>query len=63
MRRHYYVTPSSYLQLIKLYKTLLEERKDKINQKKNRICNGLQVRFIGPRVITLHYLVPKSEWH
>jgi hypothetical protein len=57
MRRHYYVTPSSYLQLIKLYKTMLEERKDKLNQKKNRICNGLQVRFIGHTVITWGHAV------
>ncbi|PNF42626.1 hypothetical protein B7P43_G01296, partial [Cryptotermes secundus] len=45
MRRHYYTTPSNYLELIKLYKTMLEERKDKINKKKDRISNGLQKLF------------------
>jgi hypothetical protein len=54
MRRHHYVTPSSYLQLMKLYKRMLEDRKDKINQKKNRICNGLKVRFTGSTAITLY---------
>ena len=48
------MTPSSYLQLIKLYQSMLKDRKNKINQNKNRICNGLQVRFIGPTVTTLH---------
>lgn len=47
MRRHYYTTPSNYLELIKLYKTMLEERKDKINKKEDRISNGLQVVFTG----------------
>jgi hypothetical protein len=46
MRRHYYITPSSYLELIKLYKVMLEEKTDKINKKKERISNGLQVIFI-----------------
>lgn len=45
MRRHYYTTPSSYLELIKLYKTMLEKRKDKLNRKKDMISNGLQVIF------------------
>jgi hypothetical protein len=47
MRRHYYTTPSNYLELIKLYKTMLEERKDKLNKTKDRISNGLQVIFTG----------------
>jgi dynein heavy chain len=43
MRRHYYTTPSSYLELIKLYKTMLEKKKDKLDNKKDKISNGLQV--------------------
>lgn len=43
MRRHYYTTPSSYLELIKLYKSMLEIKKNKILDTRNRIANGLKV--------------------
>ncbi|KAJ8983473.1 hypothetical protein NQ317_014931 [Molorchus minor] len=42
MRRHYYTTPSSYLQLIKLYKVTLDKKTDKITKVRDRISNGLQ---------------------
>ncbi|XP_069668946.1 dynein axonemal heavy chain 6 isoform X3 [Periplaneta americana] len=45
MRRHYYTTPSSYLELIKLYKAMLEDKKDLIIKKRDRISNGLQKLF------------------
>jgi dynein heavy chain len=51
MRRHYYTTPSSFLELITLYKTMLEEKKDKVNKKKDRISNGLQVIFTALTLI------------
>lgn len=41
MRRHYYTTPSSYLELIKLYKIMLEKRKNKLISLRDRIQNGL----------------------
>lgn len=41
MKRHYYTTPSSYLELLKLYKSLLKNRIADINKKKKRIANGL----------------------
>ncbi|PSN37036.1 Dynein heavy chain 6 [Blattella germanica] len=47
MRRHYYITPSSYLELIKLYKGMLQERKDQTNKKKDRISNGLQEELVA----------------
>lgn len=43
MKRYYYTTPSSYLELIKLYKIMLHERRDKIEKTRDRIANGLQV--------------------
>lgn len=39
--RHYYTTPSSYLELLKLYRNLLTMRSDIIIAKRNRISNGL----------------------
>ncbi|ERL87542.1 hypothetical protein D910_04933 [Dendroctonus ponderosae] len=42
MKRYYYTTPSSYLELIKLYKVMLRDRKDKITKTRDRIANGLQ---------------------
>lgn len=43
MRRRFYTTPSSYLELINLYGTMLKEQRDKILQGKARIQNGLSV--------------------
>ncbi|XP_065087185.1 dynein axonemal heavy chain 6 [Ochlerotatus camptorhynchus] len=41
MRRHYYTTPSNYLQLLNQYRVLVHKRVDIILQKKDRIANGL----------------------
>lgn len=43
MRRHYYVTPSSYLELLKQYKNLLEKKTKQTTQMRDRIQNGLTV--------------------
>jgi dynein heavy chain len=43
MRRKFYTTPSSYLELINLYTSMLNERRDKIYSGKARIQNGLTV--------------------
>lgn len=40
-RRHYYTTPSSYLELLKLYHSLLKSRADLIVAKRSRLANGL----------------------
>uniref|UniRef100_A0A1B6CU24 AAA+ ATPase domain-containing protein n=1 Tax=Clastoptera arizonana TaxID=38151 RepID=A0A1B6CU24_9HEMI len=45
MRRHYYVTPSSYLELLKLYKSLLDKKTTDINRVRDRIKNGLTKLF------------------
>ncbi|XP_049536716.1 dynein axonemal heavy chain 6 [Anopheles darlingi] len=41
MRRHYYTTPSSYLQLLQQYRLLVQKRIETILHKKDRIANGL----------------------
>jgi dynein heavy chain len=43
MRRRYYTTPSSYLDLLKLYLTTLMKKTDKIQNMRGRIANGLNV--------------------
>lgn len=40
-RRHYYTTPSSFLELLKLYHILLQKRSDLIIAKRQRLSNGL----------------------
>lgn len=46
MRRHYYTTPSSYLELLKLYQIMLADKRDKIIKTRDRIANGLKVSEI-----------------
>ncbi|XP_076764569.1 dynein heavy chain at 16F [Xylocopa sonorina] len=41
MRRRYYTTPSSYLELLKLFQTTLERKKKEIESLKSKISNGL----------------------
>lgn len=43
MRRHYYTTPSSYLELIKLFLGLLDKKQKETSGQRDRIANGLQV--------------------
>lgn len=42
MKRYYYTTPSSYLELLKQYHALLQARKTAIVTKRDRISNGLK---------------------
>ncbi|XP_043266980.1 dynein axonemal heavy chain 6 [Venturia canescens] len=42
MRRRYYTTPSSYLELIKLYLSTLERKKMEISTLRAKIANGLK---------------------
>lgn len=41
MKRHYYTTPSSYLELLKLYQSLLKAKTQDLVNKRKRIANGL----------------------
>lgn len=45
MRRRYYTTPSSYLELLKSYLSMLVLRRDLVTKMRDRIANGLKVRF------------------
>ena len=42
LRRYYYVTPTSYLELIKTFQTLLETERSKVTTAKRRYQNGLK---------------------
>lgn len=41
MRRYYYTTPSSYLELLKLYFIMLKTKSESTHKSKDRISNGL----------------------
>jgi dynein heavy chain len=41
-RRHYYVTPTSYLELIRTFTTLLSSKREEVSGQKARYDNGLQ---------------------
>lgn len=42
LRRHNYVTPTSYLELILTFKTLLNVKRNEVNTARNRYIVGLQ---------------------
>ena len=42
LRRHYYVTPTSYLELITTFKTLLAEKRKYVTQQRDRYKNGYE---------------------
>jgi len=42
LKRHYYVTPTSYLELITTFKTLLNEKRTYVTQQKDRYKNGYE---------------------
>ena len=46
MRRYFYTTPSSYLDLLKLYLSLLDKKQQDIIRGRDRISCGLQVFII-----------------
>lgn len=43
MHRRYYTTPSSYLELIKLFLELFDKKQKHASGQRDRIANGLQV--------------------
>ncbi|XP_023013028.2 dynein heavy chain at 16F isoform X2 [Leptinotarsa decemlineata] len=51
MRRHYYTTPSSYLELIKLYRVTLKVKIEKVTKTRDRIANGLKKLYETNSVI------------
>ncbi|KAL0216159.1 hypothetical protein P9112_008343 [Eukaryota sp. TZLM1-RC] len=42
LRRRYYVTPTSYLELLQSYSRLLAEKREEIGQTRDKLLNGLQ---------------------
>lgn len=65
-RRHFYTTPSSYLELLKLYHSLLASRNAMIKSQENRIGNGLNKILETNETIEimrkeLEFLTPKLE--
>jgi dynein heavy chain len=42
VRRHNYVTPTSYLELLKTFKTLIDVKRGELNSLKNRYIGGLE---------------------
>ncbi|KNE71129.1 hypothetical protein AMAG_15798 [Allomyces macrogynus ATCC 38327] len=51
LRRHNYVTPTSYLELIRTYKSLLSQKRQEVSKLKFRYVNGLEkLDFAGKAV-------------
>ncbi|BFG02702.1 dynein heavy chain 6 axonemal [Drosophila madeirensis] len=66
MKRHYYTTPSSYLELLKLYQNLLKAKNQEIIVKRKRIGNGLNKLLETNEVIAvmqkeLEVMVPQLD--
>nr|XP_033183004.1 dynein heavy chain 6, axonemal [Bombus vancouverensis nearcticus] len=66
MRRRYYTTPSSYLELLKLFQTTLERKKKEIELLKSKIANGLNKlretnEMVGVMKEQLIILAPKLK--
>ncbi|ALC49870.1 Dhc16F [Drosophila busckii] len=66
MKRHYYTTPSSYLELLKLYQSLLKDKRMEIVAKRKRIANGLNKlletnEVIAVMQVELEVMVPQLD--
>lgn len=57
MRRRYYTTPSSYLELLKLFLTTLERKSNDVKMLKSKISNGLNVMNKILHIFTNHKFV------
>jgi hypothetical protein len=62
LKRHNYVTPTNYLELVKGYNVLLDEKRSELGDSANKLANGLakleesrlQVRLI---IISVNYIL------
>ena len=66
MRRRYYVTPSSYMELIRIYSKMLQEQKNEFVNNRNRLLIGLSKlseaeSLVGTMQEELVNLGPKIE--
>ena len=54
LRRHNYVTPTSYLELIQTFKTLLNKKQDEVRQLQQRYLTGLEkLEFAASQVAVM----------
>lgn len=53
MKRYYYTTPSSYLELLKLYRIMLKKREEGIVAKRTRIANGLDKLLESNKLVSV----------
>lgn len=61
LRRHYYTTPTSYLELIQTYKELLATKRQQVSQMRNRCAAVLPMHLPQhPCLCLLHELQPAS---
>jgi len=62
LRRRNYVTPTSYLELLSLYKSILSERKKYFGDAKKRLETGLNVLFdAAVEVANLREMLEKKK--
>ena len=62
LRRRNYVTPTSYLELLNLYKSILSERKKFFGDAKSRLEKGLNVLFdAAVEVANLREMLEKKK--
>ena len=64
MRRHNYVTPTSYLELINMIKMVLEMRQKAVSEKRKRLMNGLdKLNTTKSEVATLQQQLAEQQAH
>ena len=58
LRRHNYVTPTSYLQLIQTFKAVLNSKREEVDTMKNRYITGLDKLSFAASQVTFHDTPP-----
>jgi dynein heavy chain len=69
MKRHNYVTPTNYLELVKGYRSLLNEKSNELNSSASKLANGLakledakaQVEHLSKELEVKKVIVAKSQ--
>lgn len=51
-KRNYYVTATSYLQLIQTFNVLLKDKKDKVREQRDRYTNGYDCLIKTEQIVT-----------
>ncbi|KAL0617693.1 Dynein heavy chain 3, axonemal, partial [Plecturocebus cupreus] len=64
LRRHNYVTPTSYLELILTFKTLLNTKRQEVDMMRNRYLTGLQkLDFAASQMKSCSVAQATVQWH